>query len=62
MIEEIEKKMSEVVRSILSKPASDFTKSDYDILASEHYRLKSAISSIEHSKKMAEIFADLYAK
>lgn len=62
MIEKIESKMTEVVESILTKPASDFTKSDFDILASEYCRLKMQIDSKEHSKKMAEMMASMWEK
>lgn len=62
MIEEIEKKMSEVVRAILSKPANDFTKSDFDILSAEWGRLKMQIDNKEHSKKMAEMLASIWDK
>lgn len=55
MIEKIESKMTEVVEAILAKPAEDFTKSDFDILAGEFYRLKSKIDSVENSKRMMEL-------
>ena len=62
MIEKIESKMTEVVESILAKPTCDFTKSDFDILASEYGRLKMQIDSKEHSKKMAEMMASMWEK
>lgn len=62
MIERIESKMAEVVESILAKPAEDFTKSDFDILASEYGRLKMQIDSKEHSKKMAEMLSTIWDK
>lgn len=62
MIERIESKMAEVVESILDKPTSEFTKSDFDILASEYGRLKMQIDSKEHSKKMAEMMASMWEK
>ena len=62
MIERIESKMTEVVESILDKPTSEFTKSDFDILASEYGRLKMQIDSKEHSKKMAEMMASMWEK
>lgn len=62
MIERIESKMAEVVESILDKPTSEFTKSDFDILASEYGRLKMQIDSREHSKKMAEMMASMWEK
>lgn len=62
MIKKIESKMTEVVESILAKPAKDFTKSDFDILASEYGRLKMQIDSKEHSKKMAEMMASIWDK
>ena len=52
--------MTEVVEAILAKPAEDFTKSDFDILASEYGRLKMQIDSKEHSKKMAEMMASMW--
>ena len=62
MIEKIEHKMTEVVEAILAKPAEDFTKGDFDILASEYGRLKMQIDSAEHSKKMAEMIASIWDK
>lgn len=62
MIEEIEKKMSEVVQAILSKPTNDFTKSDFDILSAEWGRLKMQIDNREHSKRMAEMVASIWDK
>lgn len=62
MIEKIESKMTEVVEAILAKPAEDFTKSDFDIIASEYGRLKMQIDSKEHNKKMAEMMASIWEK
>lgn len=62
MFEKIESKMNEVVEAILKKPAAEITKSDYDILAGEFYRLKSKIDSVEQSKRMAEVFTNIWAK
>ena len=62
MVERIEHKMTEVVEAILAKPAADFTKSDFDVLASEYGRLKMQIDSKEHSKKMAEMMASIWEK
>lgn len=62
MIERIEHKMTEVVEAVLAKPAEDFTKSDFDILASEYGRLKMQIDSKEHSKKMAEMLSTIWDK
>ena len=62
MIEQIESKMTEVVEAILAKPAEDFTKNDFDILASEYGRLKMQIDSKEHSKKMAEMLSTIWDK
>jgi len=62
MFEKIESKMNEVVEAILKKPAAEITKSDYDILAGEFYRLKSKIDSVEQGKRMAEMVANLWTK
>ena len=62
MIEKIKAKMAEVVETILEKPTVDFTKSDFDILASEYGRLKMEIDSAEHNKKMAEMLASMWNK
>lgn len=62
MIDKIESKMEEVVEFILTKPTSDFTKNDFDILSSEFFRLKTQIDSKEHSKKMAEMMASIWDK
>lgn len=62
MIEKIKAKMAEVVETILEKPTADFTKSDFDILASEYGRLKMEIDSAEHSKKMTEMLASMWTK
>lgn len=62
MIKKIEKKMTEVVESILAKPSEDFTKSDFDILASEYGRLKLQIDSKEQNKRMAEILSAMWQK
>lgn len=62
MIKKIEKKMTEVVESILAKPSEDFTKSDFDILASEYGRLKLQIDSKEQNKRMAEILSAMWEK
>lgn len=62
MIEKIERKMAEVVEAILAKPAEDFTKSDFDIIAMEYGRLKMQIDSKEQNKKMAEMIASIWEK
>lgn len=62
MIERIEHKMTEVVEAILAKPAEDFTKSDFDIIAMEYGRLKMQIDSKEQNKKMAEMIASIWEK
>ena len=62
MIEKIKAKMAEVVETILEKPTADFTKSDFDILASEYGRLKMEIDSAENSKKMTEMLASIWTK
>lgn len=62
MIERIEHKMTEVVEAILAKPAEDFTKSDFDILASEYGRLKMQIDSDAQNKRMAEMMASIWTK
>lgn len=62
MIEKIESKMAEVVETILAKPTSEFTKSDFDILSAEWGRLKMAIENKEHSKRMAEMVASIWDK
>lgn len=62
MIERIEHKMTEVVEAILAKPAEDFTKSDFDILASEYGRLKMRIDSEAQNKRMAEMMASIWTK
>ncbi len=62
MIERIEHKMTEVVEAILAKPAKDFTKSDFDIIAIEYNRLKMQIDSKEQNKKMAEMIASIWEK
>lgn len=62
MIEKIEHKMTEVVEAILAKPAEDFTKSDFDIIAMEYGRLKMQIDSKEQNKKMAEMIASIWEK
>lgn len=62
MIEKIENKMTEVVEAILAKPAEDFTKSDFDILAAEWGRLKMAIDSEAQNKRMAEMMASIWTK
>lgn len=62
MIEKIEHKMTEVVEAILTKPAKDFTKSDFDILASEYGRLKMRIDSDAQNKRMAEMMASIWTK
>ena len=62
MFEKIEEKMNDVVTAILEKPTGEITKSDYDILTCEFYRLKSKIDSVEQSKKMAEMIANLWSK
>lgn len=59
MIEKIENKITEVVEAILTKPAIDFTKSDFDILTMEYGRLKMQIDSKEKSKKMAEMMESI---
>lgn len=62
MIEKIESKMTEIVEFILAKPASEFSKNDFDILAIEYGRLKMQIDSAEHSKKMTEMLASMWTK
>lgn len=62
MIEKIEHKMTEVVEAILAKPAEDFTKGDFDIIAMEYGRLKMQIDSKEQNKKMAEMIASIWEK
>lgn len=62
MIERIEHKMTEVVEAILAKPVEDFTKSDFDILASEYGRLKMRIDSEAQNKRMAEMMASIWTK
>lgn len=62
MIEKIESKITEVVEAIIEKPANDFTKTDYDILAAEFYRLKSKIDAVENNKKMADMLTTLWIK
>lgn len=62
MLEQIENKIFAVVEAILAKPSDEFTKTDYEILASEYFRLKTRIDSLENSKKMTEMLANLWAK
>ena len=62
MIERIESKMAEIVETILEKPTKDFTKNDFDILASEYGRLKMRIDSEEQKKRMAEMMATIWTK
>jgi len=62
MIEKIERKMTKVVEAILAKPAEDFTKSDFDILASEYGRLKMAIDNEAYNKRMAEMLTSIWEK
>lgn len=62
MIERIEHKMTEVVEAILAKPAEDFTKSDFDILASEYGRLKMQIDNEAYNKRMAEMLTSMWKK
>lgn len=62
MIERIESKMNEIVETILVKPASEFTKNDFDILASEYGRLKMKIDSEAQNKRMAEMVASIWTK
>lgn len=62
MLEEIELKIEEIVRIILSKPTSEITKSDYDILTSECFRIKNKLDSAEHNKRLAEMMTSLLAK
>lgn len=62
MIEQIESKMQEVISAILEKPSTEITKSEYDILSSEFFRLKSKIDTAESNKRMAEMLATLWSK
>ena len=62
MLEEIELKIEEIVRIILSKPTSEITKSDYEILTSECFRIKNKIDSVEHNKRMTEMLTALWTK
>ena len=54
--------MTEVVEAILAKPAEDFTKGDFDILASEYGRLKMAIDNEAYNKRMAEMLTSMWRK
>ena len=62
MLEEIELKIEEMVRTILNKPAGELTKSDYEILTSECFRLHHRIDSEVQNKRMAEMLTTIWTK
>ena len=62
MLKKIERKMTDVVEFILAKPAENFTKSDFDILSAEWWRLKMEIDNKEHGKRMEEMISNICDK
>lgn len=59
MFDRIENKLAEVVEAILNKPASEFTKNDYDILSNELYKIHQKERFGEQNKKMMEMLTDM---
>ena len=56
MKEKIEKKISEIVDYIVSKPAEEVTLDDYTILTNELKDVRLRDSQADYNKRMAELF------
>ena len=57
MKEKIEKKISEVVDYIVSKPAKEITLDEYTILQNELKEIAVRESQTDHNKRMAELLS-----